>query len=354
MNIKRIQEDYYKSMLTYKVAIIIPTLNEERFIENCLASVMEQTFPFEEMDVMVVDGGSKDRTREIVEGISQRHPNVRLIDNPGRIQSIAFNIGVRASSAPYVVRLDAHATYNNVYIEKCLEIFSADAEILGCAPELVGNVGGVWNIRPQHSAIIAETSAILNQVRFGIGGAAFRVGAKAGFVDTVPFGCFPRRVIEEIGGMREDLARGEDNEYNSRIHKAGYKVYLNPEVVCTYFSRDTIRANMKQMYANGVSIGKLLYIDRASVGLRHLVPLAFVLSLIGCLILGCVYTPMFLLLALVVGLYAFAAIAATVSACIRFGWKYGLTLPMMFFLVHISYGWGTIVGVAVTLFRAKN
>ena len=140
--------------MNYKVAIIIPTLNEERFIENCLVSVMEQTFPFEEMDVMVVDGGSKDRTREIVQRISEQHPNVRLIDNPGRIQSIAFNIGVKNSDAPYIVRLDAHATYNKVYIEKCLEIFSAKAEILGCAPELIGNVGGVWNIRPQHSLLI--------------------------------------------------------------------------------------------------------------------------------------------------------------------------------------------------------
>lgn len=329
----------------YKVAVIIPTLNEELFIENCLASVMEQTFPFEEMDVMVVDGGSKDRTREIVQRISECHPNVRLIENPGRIQSIAFNIGVKSSSAPYVVRLDAHATYNNEYIEKCLEIFSADAENLGCAPELVGNVGGVCSIRPQHSAIIAETSAILNQVKFGIGGAAFRIGAKASFVDTVPFGCFPRRVIEEIGGMREDLARGEDNEYNSRIHKAGYKVYLNPEVVCTYYSRDTIRANMKQMYANGVSIGKLLFIDKASVGLRHLVPLVFTLSLIVSLVLGCFYTPFFILFALIIGLYAIAAIIATLSACVKFGWKYVLTLPLMFFLVHISYGLGTINGI---------
>lgn len=332
-------------MRYYKVAIIIPTLNEERFIENCLTSVMNQTLPFEDMDVMVVDGGSKDKTREIVQRISEQHPNVRLIDNPGRIQSIAFNIGVKNSDAPYIVRLDAHATYNKVYIEKCLETFSAKAESLGCAPELIGNVGGVCSIRPQHSALIAETSAILNQVKFGIGGAAFRVGAKAGFVDTVPFGCFPRRVIEEIGGMREDLARGEDNEYNSRIHKAGYKVYLNPEVVCTYFSRDTIRANMKQMYANGVSIGKLLYIDRASVGLRHLVPFAFVLSLIGSLILGCIYTPMFLLFAFIIGLYILVAIAATVSACMKFGWKYCLTLPLMFFLVHVSYGWGTIIGI---------
>lgn len=332
-------------MIQYKVAVIIPTLNEERFIENCLASVMEQTFPFEEMDVMVVDGGSKDRTRKIVHRISKCHPNVRLIDNPGRIQSIAFNIGVKASSAPFVVRLDAHTTYNKEYIEKCLKIFSADAETLGCAPELVGNVGGICSIHPQHSAIIAETSAILNQVKFGIGGAAFRVGAKAGFVDTVPFGCFPRRVIDEIGGMREDLARGEDNEYNSRIHKAGYKVYLNPEVVCTYYSRDTIRANMKQMYANGVSIGKLLYIDKASVGLRHLVPLVFTLSLIVSLILGCFYSPFFILFALIIGLYAIAAIIATLSACVKFGWKYVLTLPLMFFLVHISYGLGTINGI---------
>lgn len=329
----------------YKVAIVIPTLNEEKFIARCLESIIQQTYPFDKMDVMVVDGGSKDRTREIVQRISHDYPNIRLVDNPGRIQSIAFNIGVKASSAPYVVRLDAHATYNKVYIEKCLEIFSAKAEVLGCAPELVGNVGGVWNIKPQKSSLIAETSAILNQVKFGIGGAAFRVGAKAGFVDTVPFGCFPRKVIEEIGGMREDLARGEDNEYNSRIHKAGYKVYLNPEVVCTYFSRDTIRANMKQMYANGVSIGKLLYIDRASVGIRHLVPLAFVLSLMGSLIGGCLYQPLFLLFALIMVLYAIAAIVATVSACKKFGWKYCLSLPLMFFLVHISYGWGTIVGI---------
>lgn len=331
--------------MKYKVAVVIPTLNEEKFIARCLDSVISQSYPFEDMDVMVVDGGSKDRTKDIVEEYKRKYQNIRFLNNPGRIQSIAFNIGVKSSDAPYIVRLDAHATYNKVYIEECLETFSAKAEFLGCAPELIGNVGGICSIRPQHSAIIAETSAILNQVRFGIGGAAFRVGAKAGFVDTVPFGCFPRRVIEEIGGMREDLARGEDNEYNSRIHKAGYKVYLNPEVVCTYFSRDTIRANMKQMYANGVSIGKLLYIDRASVGLRHLVPLAFVLSLAGSLILGCFYTPMFLLFTLIIGLYAIAAIAATVSACMRFGWKYCLTLPMMFFLVHISYGWGTIVGI---------
>lgn len=129
-------------MKDYQVAVIIPTLNEERFIECCLNSVMQQTYPFENMDVMIVDGGSTDGTQEKVNQISKKYPNVRLIHNPGKIQSIAFNIGVRESTAPFIVRLDAHAIYDNVYIERCLQTFSANIESLGCSSEVIGNVGG--------------------------------------------------------------------------------------------------------------------------------------------------------------------------------------------------------------------
>lgn len=317
--------------MNYKVAVVIPTLNEERFIARCLDSVISQSYPFEDMDVMVVDGGSKDRTKDIVEEYSRKYKNIRFINNPGRIQSIAFNIGVKNSEAPYIVRLDAHATYNKVYIEKCIKNFSADAEALGCSPELVGNV--------------AESSAILNQSRFGIGGAAFRVGAPAGFVDTVPFGCFPRKVINRIGGMREDLPRGEDNEFNSRIRKAGYKIYLDPEIVCTYFSRDTLKANMKQMYANGESIGHLFYVDRESIGLRHLVPLLFVTGIIFGAFLSFVWLPFFFALLAGLCLYFTCDLLASVMAAKEHGWKYLLPLFIIFFCVHISYGWGTIVGM---------
>lgn len=329
----------------YTVAVVIPTLNEEKFIARCLDSVIAQSYPFAEMDVMVVDGGSKDRTREIVEEYRKKYANIRFIHNPGRIQSIAFNIGVKNSEAPYIVRLDAHATYNKVYIERCVKNFSADAEVLGCAPEFVGNVGGVCAIRPQHSGLIAESSAILNQSKFGIGGAAFRVGAPAGFVDTVPFGCFPRTVLNKIGGMREDLPRGEDNEFNSRIRKAGYKIYLDPEIVCTYFSRDTLKANMKQMYANGESIGHLFYVDRESIGLRHLVPLLFVLGIIVGIVLSWVHICFAYALTVGLGLYFACDWVASFLAAKEHGWKYFFPLFLMFFCVHISYGWGTIVGI---------
>lgn len=329
----------------YTVAIVIPTLNEEKFIAGCLDSVIAQSYPFSNMDVMVVDGGSKDKTQEIVLGYQQKNPNIRFINNPERIQSVAFNIGVRESDASYIVRLDAHATYSKTYIEKCLKIFSADTETLGCNPELLGNVGGVWNIRPQHSGIIPEASAILNRSKFGIGGAAFRVGAPAGFVDTVPFGCFPRKVIDEIGEMREDLPRGEDNEYNSRIRKAGYKIYLDPKIVCTYFSRDTLKANVKQMYANGKSIGHLFYVDKDSIGFRHLVPLLFVTGIVVGTILSFMWHPIRFCLYAGLCLYFICDFVASAIAAKENGIKYFFPLFWLFLSVHISYGCGTIVGI---------
>ena len=324
-------------MKEYKVAVVIPTYNEELYIENCIESVRKQSFPFEKMDVMIVDGRSTDATRAIVQKMSEKWPNVKLLDNPGKIQSIAFNIGVANSTAPYIVRLDAHAEYNEKYIELCINNLSANYQ--------VGDAGGVCSIRPRRKGIIPEANAILNRSKFGIGGAAFRVGAKAGFVDTVPFGAFPRRVVEEVGGMREDMPRAEDNEYVTRIKKAGYKIYLDPEVVCTYYSRDTFSGSVRQMYANGLSIGQLFYVDRSAIGLRQFVPFAFLMSIIVSAIGAIFWKPFLWLLLLVLGMYLLCAIAATVVLCSKNGWKYFFILPILFFSIHCAYGWGMLVGL---------
>lgn len=321
----------------YKVAVVIPTLNEEKFIARCLDSVISQSYPFADIDVMVVDGGSKDRTKEIVTAYNKKHPNIRLLTNPRRIQSIAFNIGVQNSSAPYIVRLDAHALYKPYYIEGCMKGLEGDPKR--------GNVGGQWDIQPQNDSLWATTNAILNYSKFGIGGASYRVGAQAGNVDTVPFGSFPRTMIEKIGGMRDDLPRGEDNEFNSRIKKAGYDIYFDPAIECVYYARPTLKASCKQMYANGESIGHLFYVDRESIGLRHLVPLLFVAGIICGVLLSFVWLPFFFALLAGLCLYFTCDLLASVMAAKEHGWKYLLPLFIMFFCVHISYGWGTIVGM---------
>lgn len=325
--------------MNYSVSVIIPALNEERFISRCLDSVINQSFPIGEMDVMVVDGGSVDKTIEIVESYHEKYSNIRLLNNPGRIQSIAFNIGVKESTAPYIVRLDAHAFYKPFYIEGCLKGLQEDTTR--------GNVGGQWDIQPQNESLWATTNAILNYSKFGIGGATYRVGAKAGNVDTVPFGAFPRKMVEEIGGMREDLPRGEDNEYNSRIKKAGYSIYFDPRIECIYYARPTLKASCKQMFANGESIGHLFYVDRDSIGLRHLIPLLFVVGIILGGVASLLYEPLLYLFLVGLGLYFTCDLIASIIASKKNGWKYCLPLFVLFFCVHVSYGLGTIKGLFI-------
>lgn len=322
--------------MNYKVAIVIPTLNEERFISRCLNSIIKQTYEFEKMDVMIIDGGSKDNTKDIVAEYQKSHQNIRFIENTKKIQSVAFNIGIKNSTAPYIIRLDAHAEYDSEYIYLCIKNLKDDKKR--------GNVGGRCNILPFNQSIWAQTNAILNHSRFGIGGAAFRVSNEAHNTDSVPFGAFPRKVIDQIGGMREDLPRGEDNEYNSRIRKAGYKIFFDPNIISSYFARPTLGASCKQMYANGNSIGYLYYIDREAIGIRHLVPLLFVVSGLFSIIISVLWSPFCYVFCGGLALYLIAdAIASIMGA--KDNVKCTLPLFILFFCVHVSYGIGTIAGL---------
>lgn len=307
----------------YNVAIIIPTLNEELHIEECINSLRQQTYPFEEMDIMVADGGSTDKTCNIIESIHEKWPNVRLLYNAKKIQSCAFNLGIASSDAPVLIRLDAHATYHKDYIRLSVKHVLSD--------ESIGNAGGRWIIKPYNDTLMAKANAILNYSRFGIGGSSFRVDMEAKETDSVPFGAFRRDVLEKVGGMREDLPRGEDNEFNSRIRKAGYRVWFDPDIVCNYYARPTLATSARQMYNNGVSIAWLWNIDRQSLGLRHLIPFLFVLSIPFTLGASFIF-------------YMFVAILADIQLCCKYGWKYFLPLAALFPAIHLSYGWGTIKG----------
>lgn len=322
--------------MNYEVAIVIPTLNEERFISRCLNSIIKQTYEFEKMDVMIIDGGSKDNTKDIVAEYQKSHQNIRFIENKKKIQSVAFNIGFKKSTAPYIIRLDAHAEYDSKYISLCIENLKQD--------EKRGNVGGRCNILPFNQSIWAQTNAILNHSRFGIGGAAFRVSNEAHNTDSVPFGAFPRKVIDQIGGMREDLPRGEDNEYNSRIRKAGYKIFFDPNIISSYFARPTLGASCKQMYANGNSIGYLYYIDREAIGIRHLVPLLFVVSGLFSIIISVLWSPFCYVFCGGLALYLIADAMASIMGA-KDNVKCTLPLFILFFCVHVSYGMGTIAGL---------
>ncbi|HQC15441.1 MAG TPA: glycosyltransferase family 2 protein, partial [Mesotoga prima] len=226
-----------------KVSVIIPARNEENFIEKCIESFLTCDYPGELIEVIVVDGMSEDRTREIVTEISGRDDRVLLVDNERKITPVAMNLGIKASKGDYIFFSGAHSEMPSDYISKCIKhAIESGAD----------NVGGVMKTEPRvKSAVGIAISKVLSSP-LGVGGAKFRTGvSKPTEVDTVPFGCYKREVFDRIGYFNEKLVRNQDIEFNLRLKRAGGKIILFPDIELTYYSRSTFKELWKNNFGNG-------------------------------------------------------------------------------------------------------
>src|SRR6266571_747065 len=189
------------------VSIIIPVRNEEEYIRACLQSLVEQNYPASECEIIVVDGQSSDRTREIIEEIGERNSQVRCLDNPAGIVPTAMNIGIRAARGEVIIRADGHNVYPRDYAANCVKwLEETGAE----------NVGGPWLTVAADDSFSARLLAAILSSPFGVGNSKFRTSREEGFVDTVPFGAFRREIFERIGMYNGKLVRNQDNELNAR------------------------------------------------------------------------------------------------------------------------------------------
>ena len=213
------------------ISIVMPLYNEEKYIRNCIESLLEQDYPLEKMEWLFVDGGSQDGTKAILEEYRGQYPAlIKLLDNPHKTVPYAMNIGIRAAVGDYIIRLDAHAEYATDYFSKCVYYLqNTDAD----------NVGGV--IETKSSGRVGEAIASVVSSKFGVGNSQFRTNGSDGYVDTVPFGAFRREVFEKYGLYDERLTRNQDNEMNYRIRANGGKIYLSNDIELAYYSRDTIK-----------------------------------------------------------------------------------------------------------------
>ena len=222
------------------ISVILPVRNEERYIAACVDSIFSQDYPAEKMEVIFVDGRSEDRTVELLHAMQKEHPQIVVLDNPNRTVPYAMNIGIAHSSAPVIVRLDAHAEYPADYIRLSVEtLLTKDCD----------NAGGVFETHGR--GFMGEAIAEMLKTPLGVGNATYRLTTEDGYVDTVPFGCFKRALFDRIGGFDERMTRNQDNELNFRIRKNGGKIYLNHNIRVQYYCRDTMRGIMKMGYMNG-------------------------------------------------------------------------------------------------------
>ena len=222
-----------------KVSVICPVFNEEKFIEECIMSIIEQDYPQDMMEVLFVDGRSTDKTREIIERYMRQYPFIKLLDNPERIVPYALNRGLEAAKGEVIMRLDGHCTYPTNYISELVRyLYQLNAD----------NVGGVWNTQPAKDTPICQAIAQASSHPFGVGGSMHKIGAsKIIETDTVPFGCYKREIFEKTGPFDIDLVRNQDDEFNGRLHNLGGKIYLIPQVIINYTARDTL-CKMRKMY----------------------------------------------------------------------------------------------------------
>ena len=325
------------------VSILIPARNEENFITGCLNSVVQNDYPSDKIEILVIDGMSTDRTREIVKEYGKRYPNTRLIENPEKTFPCAVNIGIRESVGEVIMILGAHAIYDSHYISLCLcHLFNSDAD----------NVGGVLETIGQNESFIGKAISLVLTNPFGVGNATFRTGSKTiREVDTVFGGCYRRSVFEKIGLFNENLVSSSDIEFNKRLRNAGGKILLDPEIKATYYTRSTFRKFMRNNFRNGFwVIYPLKFVRHIPVSLRHFTPLIFLCGLTGSLILSFLSPVFFWFFPGILIIYFLTGFYFSLKSVSQ-GFFFFLVLPFLFFLLHVSYGVGSLWGVINLLIK---
>ena len=323
------------------VSIVIPCRNEERFIANCLDSILANDFPKQRLEVLVVDGNSEDRTRSIVDGYLVQHSFIRMIDNPRAITPVAFNLGITHSRGDLVMLMSAHATLASDAIRKCAEysgLYGAD------------NVGGIWKIYPRGQSGFDRAACFALAHRFGVGGALYRIPGQRQprWVDTAAYGCYKRGVFDRIGMFNERLVHSQDIEFNLRLMRSGGRTLLAPDVVIRYFARTNFTSFCKHNFQTGMwVILPFLYSAGMPIRGRHLVPLIFVSSLVVLVALGLFASAGWWLLAAVLLTYAVCSVGAAcqVASAQKDLQQLGL-MPIAFASLHLSYGLGSLWGFA--------
>lgn len=318
-------------MTPVRVTIAIPCLNEAPFIEACLADVFAQDYPKELLDVIVADGMSADGTRDVLRRLEAAHPDqLRVIDNPARIQAAGMNAMIAASRGEIIVRMDVHARYAPDYVQKCVTVL----EETGAA-----NVGGAQRAEP-HSWFQRALCAALDSP-LAVGGARYRDASNEGFVDTVFLGAFRKRVLEAVGGYDDKAITNEDAELNQRILASGEKIYLSRKIVVHYVPRDSFRSLSRQYYRYGQGRARTLLKHRSFPTPRPAIPFLMVTGGATMLAKRSLrrYAPL-----------AFGAYGAMCAAeALRVSWRHGLSLApavaAIFPVLHVSHGVGFGVGL---------
>ena len=352
------------------VSVVIPCRNEARHIESCIRSVLAQQSPEGGFEIVIADGMSQDDTRDILArfrtlpsasppcGCSPRvTPAIRVVENPRKITAAGLNAAIAVAQGDIIVRMDAHTEYAEDYICQCVRVLEHTG---------ADNVGGP--ARTRADTYLERAIAAAYHSAFAVGGALFHNLSYEGWTDTVTYGCWHKLTFERFGFFDEELVRNQDDEHNLRIIRGGGRIWQSPEIRSWYRTRGSLRSLFKQYMQYGYWKVRVIQKHRLPASLRHLVPGAFVLTLMSLLLtcplslalsglapwlssVSIVTGGLFLFL---VALYFVCVCGASVMTAAGFGWKLLPILPPVFACYHFGYGYGFLRGIWDFVLRRRR
>ena len=329
-----------------RVSLIMPCRNEASYIHVCLQSILNGSYPLEQLEILVVDGQSDDGTAEIVLELAKSYPLIKLLLNPQRTVPYAMNLGIKAASGEIIVRLDSHAAYPADYIQQL---------IFWLAKLNADNVGGVLTTLAAKANSECQALAEIMSHPFGVGNSSFRIGvSEPTLVDTVPFGCYKAAIFAKIGFYDEQLTRNQDDELNARLVKHGGKIYLIPSIQIQYYSRSSMLSLWKMFYQYGYFKPLVSLKIGYPTSLRQLAPPLFVLALIGSSLLSLLHSSGAYLFGLVLCSYLGVNLIFSAKIARTKTWRIFPYLLIGFLGTHLSYGWGYLSGMVDFILRKKQ
>ena len=321
------------------ITVVMPVRNEERFIADTIGQLLQHDYPENRYEIIVADGMSDDRTREIVREISSQHPQVRLLDNPKRLSSAGRNVGFKNCKSDYFLVVDGHCYIpDNRLLRNVVECFEKSAADCLGRPQPLDAPGLT---RFQNAVALARGS------KLGHGGDSLIYGEFEGYASPVSNGAaYRREVFEKIGYVDENFDACEDLEFNYRVEKAGLKAYTSPKLTVCYYPRENLKGLFHQMGRYGRGRFRFVRKHPKALTLNQLMPGAFVAGLI-LLLFTCLgslafssWYPVSMAFVAAYVLYAVLITGESVRIAARHGCGYLPYLPLIFFTVHFALGYG--------------
>jgi succinoglycan biosynthesis protein ExoA len=315
------------SMTNPLITVIMPCRNEEHYIRKIL-DFFVSAGPAEK-ELIVSDGESKDRTREIISSYSVAHPEIILISNPKRYVPYALNDCIAQAKGRYIIRLDAHTEYASDYFEKVIEAFEkTGAEIVG------------GPMRTKGTTSFQRAVAVCTSTVFGVGDSKFHDDSAEGFTDSVYLGAWRKEIFAITGMFDVEMLRNQDDEFHYRAKSMGMKIYLDPAIRSWYYPRSNFKTLTRQYFQYGLFKPLVLSKVKSEVKPRHLIPSAFLLYLLSLPLVWKVSGIISML-----PLILYFALDVYFSFAKQNGFRQIAASLAIYPALHLSYGLGFLLGL---------